>query len=141
MGKILVVDDEPAIPKLVAMVLSARGHEVLTAPDGSKAEILVRDHRPDLVISDVKMPLVDGFDLVRGVQRDFPGTQCILMSGGTDFRDATVVKQLQGLEICATLKKPFDVGELLKAVEGALKASNAAPSAAGQSACSVVRMP
>lgn len=97
MNKVLVVDDEPIIPELFAMLLAARGYKVLTASDGGQAELLIRDHQPDLVITDVKMPGVDGFDLPRSVQRDFPGTKCILMSGGTNFGDAAIVERIRGL--------------------------------------------
>lgn len=123
MAKILLVDDEAMIRKLIAMVLTQKGHEVLTACDGAEACMLVEKERPELIISDVKMPLVDGIDLIRSVQRDLPGTQCMLISGGTDFQDAKVIEQMRGIELCATLKKPFEVDELLRAVGRALEAS------------------
>ncbi len=59
---------------------------------------------------------MSGIDLVREIQMSFPRTRCILMSGGTDFGSAAVLKQLQGLILFATSKKPFDLSEMRKVV-------------------------
>ena len=58
--RILVVEDEPAISKIVKLYLQREGFTVYTAADGEQAVALVREHRPDLVVMDVKMPKLDG---------------------------------------------------------------------------------
>ncbi len=70
---ILVVDDEPAILKLLTTLLSADGHQVETAPNGAVALEKLRDRTYDLILSDIKMPELDGPGLYREVERRHPG--------------------------------------------------------------------
>jgi two-component system phosphate regulon response regulator PhoB/two-component system alkaline phosphatase synthesis response regulator PhoP len=70
MANILVVDDEPEIVKLVAKILEARGHRVTTARDGEEALEEVRRERPDVVILDLNLPKIDGFEVCRRIKSD-----------------------------------------------------------------------
>lgn len=71
--KILVVDDTPAELKLIVLYLQQAGHEVLTATDGMLALSLYHHERPDLVLSDVMMPVVNGYELARKIRAASPG--------------------------------------------------------------------
>jgi CheY-like chemotaxis protein len=70
MAHILVVDDEPDIVKLVAKLLEARGHRVSIGRDGQEALELVAAERPDVLVIDLNIPKVDGFEVVRRLKTD-----------------------------------------------------------------------
>lgn len=65
-----MVDDEPHIRKLVAFSLEKRGHEILQAEDGPRGIAAAREHRPDLILMDVMMPMMTGFEAVERLKRD-----------------------------------------------------------------------
>jgi DNA-binding response OmpR family regulator len=65
MAFIVVVDDEPEIVKLVAKLLEARGHRIATGRDGQEALDLVAAERPDVLVIDLNLPKVDGFEVVK----------------------------------------------------------------------------
>ena len=68
--KILVVDDEPAIREIAGELLTNAGFEVLTAQDGEQAINLIKEKRPDLIVLDIKMPGMSGFQVVREIKKD-----------------------------------------------------------------------
>ena len=68
--KLLVVDDDPFIARLLEIELAAAGYQVRVANDGQQAIDLVAEDAPDLVITDVMMPHVDGFELTRSLRQD-----------------------------------------------------------------------
>ncbi len=80
--KILVVDDEAEIVDLLTMLLDGEGREILPAYDGNTALRIVREQRPNLVISDVMMPGIDGRELCRTIRSDpeLAGVSIVLMS-------------------------------------------------------------
>lgn len=107
MATILVADDERAIRVLLDMILTDEGHRVLFAADGRQALERCGRDRPDLVIADVMMPLLDGAALCRQLKAG-GGTASlpvILMSAAAD-----VAARAAGAD--AFLRKPFDVAEV-----------------------------
>jgi two-component system response regulator VicR len=100
--RILVVDDELQVAKALQRLLQRAGFEVAIAGDGRAALYLVDEFSPDLVISDYRMPLMNGAELVREVRQRRPVTICVLLSGYLGVDDAE----------CDCLVKPFD-GKLL----------------------------
>jgi DNA-binding response OmpR family regulator len=76
MSTILVVDDEPDIVKLVTKIMEARSHKVMTARDGQEALDLVKRDRPDVVILDLNIPKLDGFEVCKRLKSD-PETKTI----------------------------------------------------------------
>jgi DNA-binding NtrC family response regulator len=121
MAKILVVDDQPSITWLLSAVLSGEGHEVITADGGPEALALMGEHTPELIITDVQMPLMNGFELVSRICDEFPGTKCMLMSGDADFSDPGTLAETDRLQVCATLAKPFLMGTLVELVDRVLQ--------------------
>jgi|SRR5690348_13348821 len=79
--RILVVDDEPGVLQTSALVLKHRGFEVRTAKDGFEALVELRRSTPDMIISDLKMPHMSGFELLSVVRRRFPHIPVIAISG------------------------------------------------------------
>ena len=83
---ILVVDDEPAMVDLAYEILTAQGYHVLTANDGNQALTILTKEKVDLIVSDVIMPNLDGYQLVKQVQSDYPHIKIQMVSGFSDDR-------------------------------------------------------
>ena len=79
--RILVVDDDESTRECLAALLSSHGYEVSTAEDGFDALLQLTREPPDVVISDLNMPGMSGFELLPVVRRTFPHTMLIAMSG------------------------------------------------------------
>ena len=112
MKKILVVDDEPAVLFALSEALAdkRRGLQVVTAANGREAIEVLRTEKIQLVVSDLRMPDVDGFELLAHLRRHHPSLPVILMTAlGTDETSA----RLGAEEALECLSKPFDV-ELLR---------------------------
>lgn len=119
--RILVVDDDPRLRRLLAANLRSVGYEVLTAGDGTEAATLVAREHPDLVLLDVMLPGADGFEVVDLV-RAFSRVPIILVTAKTEQAD-----KVRGLDVGADdyLTKPFGIDELLARVRAVLRRSRA----------------
>jgi CheY-like chemotaxis protein len=82
--RILVVDDDPMVRETSGLVLMKQGYEVRTSEDGFSALIKLRTALPDLIISDLRMPNMSGFELLSVVRRRFPQIPVIAISGEFD---------------------------------------------------------
>src|SRR4051812_45619568 len=123
MARVLVVDDSRTVRAIVSQQLSGAGHEVLEAADGKGGLALFVRTSPDLVISDVVMPEMDGFEILGAIRRAAPATPLILMSGGgRALRVDDLLRSAKLLGARQVLRKPFSSEELLRVVEGALSA-------------------
>ena len=122
MARIIIAEDEDPLRTMVARALTEDGHEVMTAADGAEAlDTLQREGgRFDLLLTDIKMPVMDGIALALAVARDFPDLPILLMTGYADQRE-----RVSGLEalICDVIAKPFAVAEIKFAVAAALAKS------------------
>lgn len=109
LGRILVIDDEAGVRSLLAEILSTQGHTVDQASDGSEGLVLLERNRYDLVITDLGMPEVTGWEVARAVKARWPSIRVILVTGWGESvqREATVE---QGVD--ALLCKPFKVQEV-----------------------------
>ena len=70
MPLIVVIDDDAGTRLLVSQVLKKEGYQVMAAEDGAKGLALIREHKPDLVVSDVQMPFLDGFEVLDQIRND-----------------------------------------------------------------------
>jgi two-component system alkaline phosphatase synthesis response regulator PhoP/two-component system response regulator VicR len=122
--KVLVVDDQPHIVRLIQVNLEKEGFEVATAGDGVEGLRQVREVRPDLVILDVIMPRKDGFQVLREIKADeqFSETPVIMLTVKT--HNADIVEGLkEGAELY--LPKPFHPKELVSLVKRVLETGSA----------------
>ncbi len=115
--RILVVEDEPHVLRLVRANLESSGYRVLTAVDGSQAVQKAERERPDLVILDIMLPNLDGYAVCRRI-REFSAVPVIMLTA----RSAQV-DLVHGFEVGADdyLTKPFSVPELLMRVQAVLR--------------------
>jgi DNA-binding response OmpR family regulator len=111
---ILAVDDDPAILDLVAQVLVDDGYDVLTAGSGRTAVELAREHQPRLILLDLMMPEMNGWQVVAEL-RASPQTHAIPILLLSARRDTELMAN--DLGVSAYLEKPFDLDELLARVQ------------------------
>jgi len=117
--KILVVDDEPIIVKVLDSRLKANGYDVITASDGQEALTKARADSPDLIVLDVMLPKLDGWEILRRLRRA-KSTPVLMLTAKTSELDRVL-----GLEVGADdyLSKPFSVPELVARVNAILRRS------------------
>ena len=117
-GRILVIDDETVVRLVVKRILGKHGYEVAEAKSGEDALRLIRDRKlkPDLVLTDLAMPGMNGRELARKLNGEFAGIQVVYMSGYPEEVD----EDGAGAAPVAFLQKPFDSAQLLEAVGTAL---------------------
>ena len=120
MKTVLVVDDAPGIVELLRLYLEQAGYATIAAADGPAAIDLHRRHRPDLVVLDVMLPGLDGFEVCRAIRRE-ADTPILMLTARTDDVDAIV-----GLELGADdyVTKPFNPRALVARVKAILRRSD-----------------
>jgi DNA-binding response OmpR family regulator len=116
--RVLVVEDDPSIMLGLRINLEAEGYAVLSAEDGERALVIVRSEPPDLVILDVMLPKMNGFQVLQTVRREGYAMPIIVLSARTGEMD-----KVTGLELGAEdyVAKPFSLAELLARVRAALR--------------------
>lgn len=118
-GKILVADDEIHIIHVVAIKLRNNGYEVITAQDGAEAYELACEHKPDIVVSDLQMPIMNGFEFIEKLRaNELMADVPVIMLTARSFEIEDEEKQR--LKISECLSKPFSPKELLRIVEDVL---------------------
>jgi CheY-like chemotaxis protein len=109
--RLLIVDDEPAIRTLISQLLSGMGYRVRSAEDGISALAEIRNQMPDIILSDLNMPGMSGFELISVVRRSYPSIQVIAMSGAFSGNEAP-----SGIAADAFYQKGCGPGSLLKII-------------------------
>jgi two-component system chemotaxis response regulator CheY len=115
MAKIVVIDDEKSMADMVTQALIAEGHHIFTGYDGQMGMQLAMQHRPQLIISDVNMPLIHGGKLLEFLRRspELKEVPLIFLSGAPAN---TVYPLIDNASRVAFLKKPIEVMDLLSLV-------------------------
>ena len=117
---VLIVDDEKDIVELLAYNLEREGYQIAKAYDGHQALQYIRENKPSLVILDLMLPGLNGFEICRMIRKkpDTEGLPIIMLTAKTDSVD-----KIMGLEIGADdyITKPFNVRELLARVRAVLR--------------------
>ena len=125
-SRILIADDDPLLRALLVHRLSADGHDILTAGDGSEALAVIRDQRPELIVLDALMPVMDGFEVLRRIKSGHLTDAPVIMLTALK-REQDIVGALQ-LGAADYLVKPFIPDELGQRIRRLLQA---APGAEG----------
>lgn len=118
-GRVLIVDDNPSIVRLIEVNLEYEGYDTLLAYDGQHALEVLRDHFPDLVILDLLMPHLDGWGVLSAMKKD-PRTSSIPVIMLTAMSQKENLKRGWEMGVEEYLTKPFNPSRLIQAVEKAL---------------------
>ena len=121
-GRILLVDDDPGLLRLLSIRLRAEAYDVEAVESAHKALASVSRFIPDLVITDLRMDKMDGIGLLKELQTRSPGLRVVIMTAHGTIPDAVVATQGGAFGF---LTKPIDKDELMITVEKALKVSGA----------------
>ena len=116
-SRLLVVDDEDALRMVLSSELVSSGYDVATASDGDEAIAQVQNNKFDLVLLDIKMKKVDGFEVLRFIKKNAPKVKVIMLTGFADLKNAIESKK-HGAE--DFVSKPYDLVDLLTTIERVL---------------------
>ncbi|MEX2116547.1 MAG: response regulator [Bacteroidota bacterium] len=119
-NRILVVDDEEALRTVLSSELEGEGYQVNTAADGDEAIKIIGTQQFHLILLDIKMPNVDGFEVLKFVKQHQPATKVIMLTGFADLKNAIESKKLGAEDF---VSKPYDLVDLLTTVERVLGTS------------------
>lgn len=113
--KILVVDDEPDILKVVVFRLKKKGYEILSATDGQTALDVAKAQRPDLIVLDLRLPVIDGIEVSKRIKadNDLKNTPIILLTASSD----NILEKSKTCHADDYLTKPFDPNELFDKIK------------------------
>ncbi|NMO97918.1 response regulator [Paenibacillus lemnae] len=111
--KVLIVDDQNGIRILLMEVFSSEGYETFQAANGRIALDIVRNHVPDLVLLDMKIPGMDGLEILKHIKQMNPDIKVIMM---TAYGELDMIKEATDLGALMHFTKPFDIDEMRLAV-------------------------
>jgi len=122
MANILVIEDDPAILRGLADNLEAESHDVLTAADGEHGYTIARSKKPDLIVLDLMLPRMSGYELCRKLRAEGMTVPIVMLTARGDEADRIV-----GLDLGADdyITKPFSVRELLARIRAVLRRAQA----------------
>ncbi|MFD1884327.1 response regulator [Paenibacillus wenxiniae] len=119
--KILIVDDQNGIRLLLVELFSNEGYEMFQAANGKEALQIVEQHVPDLVLLDMKIPGMDGLEILRHIKQTHPRIHVIMM---TAYGELDIIQQAKDLGAMSHFTKPFDIDEMREAVDRCLRGSS-----------------
>ncbi|WP_159881875.1 response regulator [Paenibacillus puerhi] len=119
--KLLIVDDQNGIRILLMEVFSSEGYETYQASNGKLALEIVRSSSPDLVLLDMKIPGMDGLDILKHIKSIDASIKVIMM---TAYGELDMIKEATDLGAIMHFTKPFDIDELRQAVNQQLRSPN-----------------
>jgi len=115
---VLVIDDDEDIRVLVSSILEEEGVEIILAANGIEGTALFDEHKPDIVITDIRMPKMNGLEVLRYIKEHKPETEVIVITG---FGEINIAIEALQMEASDFIQKPFQINALLIAFRRALK--------------------
>jgi DNA-binding NtrC family response regulator len=116
-SKILVVDDEEALRTVLSSELTSEGYDVRSAGDGDEAIAILAKEPFRLILLDIKMPRMNGFEVLRHVKKHYPSTRVVMLTAFADLKNAIESKKLGAEDF---VSKPYDLVDLLTTIERVL---------------------
>lgn len=116
-SRILICDDEDALRTILSSELAGAGYEVATAADGEEGVTEIKNRKFDLVLLDIKMPKMDGFEVLKYIKKEHPGVKVIMLTGFADLKNAIESKKYGAEDF---VSKPYDLVDLLTTIERVL---------------------
>jgi CheY-like chemotaxis protein len=117
MAHILIIDDDPAVQSLFQQFFEAEGYTVTLADDGKDGLWKMRQQTPDLIITDIMMPVMDGLEVIQEIRQHSPELPIIAMSGGMRTAPLNFLPHAKKFGACRVFGKPVSLAELLNAVQ------------------------
>lgn len=121
MKTILLIDDDPTVQKLFSMFLEKQGYEILQAENGKIGMRIIEQDQPDLVITDIMMPEMDGLEILLAIRKSSSDVPVIAISGGMRNLPINFLKQAKLFGAHYIFEKPVPLSVLLGAVEDLLE--------------------
>ncbi|MGH7256129.1 MAG: response regulator [Nitrospirales bacterium] len=121
MARILIIDDDEPLRRMLARALAREGFEVLVAADGQEGVRLHRAHSADLIITDILMPDQEGLETIAQLRRDSPAVKIIAISGAGDHLGLDVLEVAKRLGAATAIRKPVELPLLLQVVRDTLQ--------------------
>lgn len=118
----MIVDDQNGIRVLLVEVFSSEGYQTFQAANGKLALEIVKKESPDLVLLDMKIPGMDGLDILKHIKEIDPAMKVIMM---TAYGELDMIKEATDLGALMHFTKPFDIDEMRKAVHHYLRNTQA----------------
>jgi two-component system, NtrC family, response regulator AtoC len=118
MTKILIIDDERPIRETLEMFLCEKGYDVATSESGEAGLKLIRKDQPDIVILDLRLPGIDGIEVLRIIKQLSPESMVILI---TAYHDKEIYDQAESLGAYGYIVKPIDVAEFEVTIDKAVR--------------------
>ena len=122
MASLLLIEDDQPLRAAMARILRSAGYRVLEAANGADGLALMARHAPDLIITDINMPEMDGIEVMNRIRDSESGIPVLAVSGGGRISKTVLLDDILLLGAAGALEKPFDPEGLLAAVSQALPA-------------------
>lgn len=120
MEHILIIDDDPAVRNVFTQLLESKNYSVETAGEGKEGLNRMKSRLPDLIITDIMMPEMDGLELVQTIRQISPDLPIIAISGGMQTAAMNFLPLAEKFGACKVFEKPVGLAKLLGAVEDLL---------------------
>lgn len=120
MAHILIIDDDSSVLHLFGQFLEENGYSVALAANGKEGLSMMHQQRPDLIITDIMMPEMDGLEVIHEVRMQHPDLPVIAISGGMRIRPMNFLPHAKKMGACHVLGKPVELGVLLATVQEVL---------------------
>lgn len=118
----MILDDDPQILKMTSFVLIQSGYQVITGENGKRAVSIINQERPQLLLTDILMPEIDGIEVINACRKERLDVKVIAMSGGRRKITAEFnLKSAEMLGASAILEKPFTNDQLLSCIKNVLQ--------------------
>jgi len=123
-GKVLIIDDDPALLRLMAMAFQAAGFSTVATDNGRSGIQMAYAEHPDLVVTDIVMPDIEGIGAIRAIKGGMSPPKVIAISGAGRAKGADYLSWAKHLGADEVLAKPFRMSELLKMSRSVIAANS-----------------
>ena len=116
MARILIIDDDVPVRRIICRMLEREGYDVIEASDGDLGVKMYSDQPTDLVITDIVMPNKEGLETIKELKKKYPDVKIIALSGGGQIPGRHYLQLAKKLGALCTFEKPFNWQQLIKSV-------------------------